>query len=648
MKKYILLGSILLAGAFSACDYNDHNFDGLDELSKPSNVEQYQDTFNAATDVPVIVSALRSNSNKADSVLANNLNSAKVFSEGVPAAQLIPYLLKSRYVAADVGSSTLVTYPYNHGRDTVASALSSDSYSLKDTDYKLVWGDDYVNSFTPEKSPEISIPVVLSENISSPKKGNFVNVEYYYSQKEPVLTTVESVFLEEDLQDEEVSSTNPVNIEGWINKDIQGSLAWQCRTYQDGNYLQISSYRSGVVNDVWLITKPIDLKDAVSPEFSFDIVVGNFNGECLSILVSDNFDGNEANIAAATWTDVTSEFTLPAPASGYTKWATAGTANLTSYAGKNIYIAFRYSGNDSSEGTKVTTTYQLDNIKVSEDVSGYDVEEKQLQYAAYLYDGSKWSVAAQNVITLQPSDYDAMGETYLSKGNAALKLPVYLKLKYPFAQQGDSKYVVYKTSRTANYADEYIFDKHKDVWVLNDFIEIRSEQFVLARVDGEKQWIFDPTIVVDMQNAVTGSAEYQVVVDYVKTHQAIENPNLSRYADSEYYYGFSARYRNVSYRDQDRSNDPLYPINGTKPEKEEFCNNRTVEGIILYLTLRYPDAQPLVNGVTQFAQIRLNVYSSHVYNYSNEIWTYTLECIGDKEWKFIQRESENKTIERAE
>ncbi len=648
MKKYILLVSILLTGIFSACDYNDHNFDDLDELSKPGNVVPYFHTFNATSDIPLIVSGLRANQNKEDSVMANKLNSDKVFSEAVSAADLIPYLLQSKYVAADVGSSVQMKYPYNHGRDTVVSALSTDSYALVDADYKLVWGDDYVNSFTPEKSPEVSIPNVLSKNISSPKKGDFVNVEYYYSKEEPILTTVESIFLEEDLQNSEPSSSAPVSIEGWINKDIQNSLGWQCRNYQENNYLQISSYKSGVVNDVWLITKPIDLKDATDPEFSFDIVVGNFNGECLTILISDNFDGNEANIATATWTDITSEFTLPTPATGYTKWDSAGTADLASYKGKKVYIAFRYSGNDSSEGTKVTTTYQLDNIKVSEEVSGYDVEEKELQYAAYLYDGSKWALGGSNIITLQPKDYEDMGLTYLSKDKAAYNLPIYLK-KYSYAADGDSKYVVYKTSKTANYADEYIFNEEKDVWILNDFIEMKDEQFILARVEGEKKWIFDPTIVADLQNATTGSAEYQIVVDYVKTHQAVENPNLSKYADSEYYYGFSARYRNVSYRDQDRSNDPEYPVNGTKQEKEKFCNDRTIEGLELYLSLRYPNAQPLVNGVVQKARITIMVYSSHESNIGYETWIYTMECVGDKDWKFIERMStEDERVEKAE
>lgn len=643
MKKYILLASILLTGVFSACDYNERNFG--DNLGEVTDVRSYSDTITASNGINQIITALRANKNKQDSVMADNLNTAKMFSEGVPAATLIPYFLKSKYKGADVGSSSSVVYEYNLGRDSIVSALSTSSYTLSDADYKLIWGDQYVAAFTPETNPETSIPTILNKNVSSPEKGDFTNVEYYYSSEEPAVTTVENIFIEQTLEDHTAGSGVLVSLDGWINKDLKGSIGWQCRVYSNNNYAQVSANGSGSENDVWLITKAIDLSNATAPEFTFDITVGYFNANCLSVLVSENFDGNEANIQAATWTDATGSFTIPeAPASGYGTLSPAGTLDMSSYKGKKVYIAFRYQGDDTSTPKK-TTTYQIDNIKVAEKVVGIDVKEKSLQYAAYEYDGSKWAIAGDDIVTLQLADYTAMGLTYLSRDEAKTKLPNYLRIHYPYAEEGDAKYVVYKTARSANYADKYTFTD--DVWVISDFIEIREEQFVLARVSGEKEWIFDPTIVINMQDATTGAAEYQVVVDYVRANQAVENPDLSIYADSEYYYGFSARYRNVSYRDKDRSYDPLYPVNGTSAEKEAFCNTRTIEGIQLYLGLKYPNAQPLVNGVVQKARITVLVYSSHIHNVTNQQWEYTFECVGDKDWKFIQRESGD-IIETAE
>lgn len=642
MKKYIILASVLLAGFFSACDYNDRNFDGLEDISRPSNLISEKHTVQSS-DISVIVSALKANG-KED--IANILNTDKMFSEAAPASDLVPYLLVSKFKSVDLKSTVDVTYNFKEGRSETVTGLSTPRYVISAEDYRMVWGDPYTESFTPNKSPEKHIPIILLSRFADAAKGTFKNVEYYFSNEEPEASIVEGqTIASEDFEGLTASSSAPLQLDGWLNVDLKGSVSWQCRVYSNNNYAQVSSYKSGAENDVWLISKQVDLAGFESPKFSFDIVTGNFNGNGLRILVSANFDGNQSNINSANWEDVTSSFSIPEPASGYSTWATAGKASLSKYEGKKVYVAFRYLGNDSANGTKITTTYQIDNFKVFEEIAGIDVKEKSLQYAAYQFDGEKWAKAGSDIITLQPEDYETMGINYLSTADASHFLPIWLNATFPFAKSGTTKIVVYKSNSTGSYyADELSLDGDLNTWVINSFVVEKTEQFIFA----EKGWMFDPTIVVNMQDPITGKAEYQVVVDFVRANQAVENPALSIYADSEYYYGFSARYPNVSYRDKDRSADPLYPINGTSEEKEAFCNARTIEGLQLYLKLRYPNAQPTVNGVVQMAEIDIKIYSSHVHNYDNEIWTYTLECTGDKEWKFIQRVSENGTIEKAE
>ena len=639
MKKYILLLATILTATFSGCDYNERNFDGFEDLSKPQNVATYEYTF-AESDIPTIVKALNANKNAQDSATAKILNADKMFSASAEASTLIPYFLTTKYYAADVKSSAKVTYKYKEGRNETVTNLSTAPYTLTENDYKLIWGENVVAALTPAKSPEKSIPTILTKNIASPTEGMFKNVEYYYSKEEPVSTTIENEIVEEDFEAYPAGSGVLVTIDGWINKDLKGSIGWQNRVYSNNNYAQVSSYNSKAVNDVRLITKVIDLTKTTNPKFSFDIVVGNFTANCLSIELSENFDGKEANITTATWKDVTSSFTIPQPSSGYTTWASAGTLDLKAYKGKKIYISFKYSGDDTSTPKK-TTTYQIDNVKAFDEIIGQDVKNKELQYAAYEYKSSKWQLAS-SVISLQPSDYDAMGLKFLTTAQAPNYLPAYLKLKFPFAQEGNTKTIVYKTSATSCYADEYVYTAGK--WAPNTFIIEKTEQFVFSN----KGWVFDPTLHVVMQKGKADTDDYMMIVNYVKAHQAIDNPALiSSYGDSEYYYGFSANYGNITYRDKDRSLDTTYPKSGTAAEKAAFMDQRTIEAIKIFLTLKYPNAQTQVNGIDQMAEVTGLVYSNPVSNNTNENWTYTMQCVGNKEWKYIQRESEYGTIEKA-
>jgi len=642
MKKYIVLISILLAGLFSSCDYNERNFEGLDEMDKPSGLVSLDYVVTDA-DISIIVAALRA---EGKTETAEILNADKMFSEAAPASGLIPYVLsnKNRYPVVDIKSSAAVKYKYKSGRNETVSGLTGPGYKLGDSDYKLVWGDLFASALTPAKSPGEYLPKVLKAGVSSPAEGSFETVEYFYSEEEPVTTIVEGETLWTEKFDGQTKDT-PISLTGWLNAKVAGNRTWDAKSFNNNFYAQMSSNGSKEVNDIWLITPRTDLSVINNPHLIFQVKIGYYNADCLTVLVSEDFDGNEANISSAKWDNITDKFTIPQePANGYgADFVSSGLGSLDKYKGKNIYVAFRYQGDDTTSPKK-TTTYQLDDIKICEAVVGIEVEEKKPFYASYTYEGEAWKKTGDNIITLQPADYAEMGLSSgtMSTTQAPNYLPIWLKSEYPYAQDGDVKTVVYKTNAADFYADECIYNNEKSTWIINSFIEEKIDQFVYSTTG----WVFDPTIIVDMQDA-NGKAEYQVIVDYVKTHQAIENPALSIYADSEYYYGFAGRYQNISYRDKDRSADPLYPLSGSTEEKEDFLDARTVEGLQLYLTLRYPDAQPNVSGITQLAEIRVNIYSSRRYNNDNEIWTYTFECTGNKEWKFIKRVSQFGTVEEA-
>ncbi len=646
MKKilYILLSVFI---GFSCKDFNEDNFDWYKDAENPTNVANYEFAMTDA-DYAIIVKALRANKNHEDSTLATKLNTAKMFTTELDPAKLIPYLLADKYKAMDVNSAAKVSHLYME-RDSVVARLSDKGYTLSTADYATVWGSaPLVSSLTPAKSPDAQIPNLLKKNFPNATNNSYKTVEYNYSTDEPVTTTVESVLLQETFEGYSAGSGVAVSIPGWINKDVIGSIFWQMRAYNN-NYAQVSAYYkdpSPTLNEAWLIAPKVDLSEiTTTSKFSFDIVTGNYNGAGLKIMISEDFDGIQANISTATWTDVTSNFTIPAPASGYSAWATAGTMNISAYNGKKIYIAFKYSGNNTSAGTKVTTTYQLDNLKVWKEVTGTDVKSKTKMYASYLYTelDKTWKKVSSSIINFQTADMVPFGITngIMTTVLAADYLPQFLTKNYP-GSEGVEKVIVYQSKAGEFYADRFKFTK--GAWKLNTFIEEVVTPFAYANKDGKKQWIYDPTIIIPISKA-----DYQLIVDYVKEHYYEGNEAVwDTRGNAEYYFGFSQYYGNISYREAGyRDKDKTYPLSGTQEEKVKFMNDRTKEAFSILLTLKYPNAVPMVNGVDQKARFDNVVIYYEPDAVTNVTWSYTFQCVGDKEWKFVSRESNDGRSEVA-
>jgi hypothetical protein len=162
-------------------------------------------------------------------------------------------------------------------------------------------------------------------------------------------------------------------------------------------------------------------------------------------------------------------------------------------------------------------------------------------------------------------------------------------------------------------------------------------QFILSTAG----WMFDPTVVKTLVKS-----DYQAVVDYVLRTHAVENPALVHYAgNAEYYYGFSAYYGNITCRETDRSKDTAYPKAGSAGEKAAFMNARTVDGLGIYLSETMPHLQPEVNGITQLAKLTVLIYSDPVSSRQNVVWTYTLRCTAPGVWEFVERQSDDGTVE---
>lgn len=640
MKKIFLLLSLSTLFMYSCQDVNDE-FDWLDDLTTPQNVKAYEYTI-ADADYATIASAAKGTENEK---AANLLQTAKIFSDAAPADILVPYLLTKKYFTADIGSTAKITYQFQAGKDEVSGGLTSTKenpfYRLDKSDYKLAWGTPYATALTPSKSPEAQLPVLLAnkfEQDNSLPTGTYRAIEYDYSQEEPIDTDQRNMY-NQIFDNLGLNANANVAIDGWLNVDLAGERAWQIKEYKGNYYAQASSNGSKEKNENWLIL-PVDLEEAKDPFLAFDVTAGYYNAPCLSIKVSENFDGKKDNIKTAKWEDISKDFDLPTgPSSGYGKLSPAGKGDLNTYKGKQIYIAFVYNGDDTSEDKKEksTTTFQIDNIEIIDNTPWKEVAEKDVKYAAYYKkSGAKgdWVQAdPSNLIVLQTEDYEFLGlnENVIKAAQSDL-ISVYLSEKYSTTISGE-KVVLYKNAMNSFNAERVKCLGYRQ-WEIQNLIETKTEQFAMST----KGWVFDPTIMVNFNN---NAEAFQEVVDYVAKNEALTDPKvLDSRGNAEYYYGFSAYYKNVSYGESYRENDSTYPNDKSKEDKVKFMDERTIQGLIIYLKSVYPNTLPEVNGIEQFAKLsNIIIYSNPLSDIKEEEFTYEFQCIGKDEWKFIQRTS---------
>lgn len=74
------------------------------------------------------------------------------------------------------------------------------------------------------------------------------------------------------------------------------------KEYDDNKYIQFSANGKGAC-EAWLITPSVKIED-INKKVGFDVCIGYWNADCLSVLVSSDFDGKD--VSKATWKDITS------------------------------------------------------------------------------------------------------------------------------------------------------------------------------------------------------------------------------------------------------------------------------------------------------------------------------------------------------
>ena len=145
------------------------------------------------------------------------------------------------------------------------------------------------------------------------------------------------------------------NLDNWTVISVTGEQEWEITPY--GNpapSAKISGFAGGSnVNEDWLITNAIDLSTLSSVTLNFQSVV-RYNGPSLEVYASPDYSGGDPN-SDGNWTELS--VILDTDSSSWSSWTDSGNIDLSSYAGGNVYIAFKYVSTSSG-----SATYEIDNV----------------------------------------------------------------------------------------------------------------------------------------------------------------------------------------------------------------------------------------------------------------------------------------------
>ena len=228
-----------------------------------------------------------------------------------------------------------------------------------------------------------------------------------------------------------------------------------------------------------------------------------------------------------------------------------------------------------------------------------------------------------------------------------------MKTKYPYAIKGDTKIIRYKfyinKTLTNTISDVFVYDGTS--WAKYNSNIATTAKFIF----NGKEWLFDPSIYITMKKGLNATDDYMMVVNYIKENQGVATPSLLGYykgaLEYEYYYGFDGYNGSISWKEEStRLNDPDYAKLTTIADKVAFMNQRTQEGLAIYLGLKYPDAQPKSNDVDQYCYVTTIIYGEFTSDNYNTVTTatsfgkttykYKYQRIdnGNLKWKYISRE----------
>lgn len=612
--KYNLIAMSLLGTMMVSCDPLGDIYQEIDAQGSDVTKSKEEYVLTKADYESIAKAALAdAGEDETNKALANKVKTDLALNSFATADKYVPAILKSLYPSWGEGSTVGVTYNFQEEiSEEVKQFANVAIYELTDDDYAKVWGEEETMSFlSPKHAPETVLPEVLKASMSDASAGSFVAVDYKYDDKDPEYVQGQDLFSEDFnslVKGDEVTTT----LTDWKSEVVEGSVKWKANEYSGDLFAEVSAYGTGGKLDSWLITPAVNIT-STDAGFTFNVTQRYYKGNCLSVYISDTYAGGE--FVESEWVNITSSFNIPQATMD--NKANVGTYSLSEYNGKNVYFAFRYQGEDNV----ATTTVRVDDVKVTTTRMS-ETNEKPYN-ALYQFDGAQWKAyKGSEAILVAPADYDAMGapgshDNFSSSDKPENYLLQFLAGKYPYAQQGDSKVVLYKYYDSTNKTTTMIGDEYKydTAWTLNKNIVTKSKETYIV-VSG--QWIFSPIVNVSMTKD-----DYQILVDWV----AENHPGYidAKYKDSEYWFGASVNYSNFNVSlPKRRSNDPDGVLTDKSDEEAEvYLANMVAEGAKKLLELKYPNADAQMNGADVHYVVSTTVYDGGYF-----VYTFKFKSLG--------------------
>lgn len=647
MKLYkSLAAACLMSGLLASCGenaWNDHldGFDGNPEITDVNSVEYTLTEANYAT-----IAGLSDNLALAgdDKAALEAVGERMAFSPEAPASKYIPAFLscdKFPYYLLNDGSSVKVTYNQTTDLpDEIKGISEAKEYIVSDEDYQNVWGsaDNYTPSFAPSHTPATSIPGLLRKAFPDAAEGDYVVVNYNYSNIDPTFgggggqNPPEEFTLSEVISTVEVGGTYDINgiitgvsTNGFILTDKSGSIFcfmnadMDASTYSIGTQLVceavISSYNKGLqiagANSVFEVkgkgsyTYPApkvytaaDIEAIAKRTENEPAYYGQISG---TVKVS----GNNINI------DMGAENAM-----GGVYYATDDIkAKLVD--GENVTVTGYLIAIAASRYVNfVATDVQPASKSVRRKVVAVPSTNMN---GVYVFNGTNWS-SPSGMVALNPDDYRKMGFSRDFLSAPADYLPTYLRINYPYAKDGFSVFVVYNYGTSADKAkltcDQYFYNNGE--WTPNNGVEVVTEQFV--RTGGK--WIYDPNVTINLpagKNQPMSMLYYQACVDWV--YENIDVPlgstsitsgvgYVTKYGNNDYYCGASAYQGNVDLRASSARGQYAAGYEGMTDEevvatmKDRFCKEVFPQA----LAKLNPDARP-IPGIEVLYTINFSAYT---------------------------------------
>ncbi len=437
----------------------------------------------------------------------------EAFSDVDDAKLMLPDFLSSKYPFWGQGSSVTVNYNlYDGNPEDVSLYVNADYYELTSADYPQ--GDLNAVGFYPNEYASDYINDILTMQFSTAIEGQVVLVEYNEYTAEPIEGYSNLV---------DVDFVEAQTLLDWETQSVSGDEAWAGTQYgatMDGS----PTFPGSNVNEDWLISPAIDLSTEINPLFQVTQILNYSAGDdWYNIMISTDYVDD---VTTATWTNIE---VSPSPTGDSWSSFTSDDYNLSAYEGETIHIGFKYES-DITTGA----TWEIEQVLVK--VPGVEGETLS-KNMYYKYTGSEWDLV-DNVYYLSSGDYDSMGTSsgqpgqYNNFSSSVLPadyLPQFLNINYPYAQEDETLFVVYKYYEGSTVTKGNLYTFTSGEWVPS----VATLQFGFT--DGI--WVPDNTI-----RYTVASSDYSLVASTLLTEPGFESAagNLDSYGNFNRTGGSSA------------------------------------------------------------------------------------------------------------